>query len=347
MKILADISHPAHINFFKHALEILQNEGHEVMITGLRRGKLPRILEKEMSMFPVHYVGSHHGNKYSIIVDANLKKAVNLFRFVKKHTPDIGISVGSFNLGAVLKLFGKPNLQFDDDPERPVNVFLEKLTSSSLYFPPIVESNGKVKTMNALKEWAYLTPKYFKPNIKAIAGYPVTPGNYIFVREVSTGSLNYEGQQANLIASIANEFPRNYKVLLSLEDKSTIKQYPAEWILLEEPINDIHSLMYYSKMVVSSGDSMAREGAMLGVPALYCGFREMLANNLLIDRKMLYKTNPAEVPAQIKSVISRESEFNQEDFRNKLFKEWDDITQFIIENIKAHVSEDKKETIVN
>jgi len=337
MKILADISHPAHINFFKNALGILTAEGHEVFITGLRRGKLPKILEKEMNQYPISYVGAHNGSKYSIIVDANLKKAVNLFNFVRRNSIDIGISVGSFNLGAVLKLFGKPNLQFDDDPERPANVFLEKLTSTALYFPPIVEPKNNVKVMNALKEWAYLTPKYFNLSDDVLNDYPVEPKQYIFVREVSTGSLNYKGQQANLVATIADQFPKNYKVLLSLEDKSTQDQYPEDWILLQEPISDIHSLIYYSKMVISSGDSMAREGAMLGVPSIYCGFREMLANQLLVDRNMLFKTIPDEVPDQMTKIFDGTIPVQeQQSFREKLFHEWDDITQFVVSNVKHY-----------
>ena len=36
-------------------------------------------------------------------------------------------------------------------------------------------------------------------------------------------------------------------------------------------IEDIHSLIYYAAGLVSSGDSMAREAALLGVPSYYLG----------------------------------------------------------------------------
>ena len=39
--------------------------------------------------------------------------------------------------------------------------------------------------------------------------------------------------------------------------------------------------MYYSQIVISSGDSGAyREGAMLGVPSIYAGNRDMPANDI-------------------------------------------------------------------
>lgn len=337
MKIVVDIAHPAHVNFFKKALRMLSDQGHEILITSLQRGKLPRILENELGEYPIHYVGRHRGTKFSIIYEANIKKFFNLFFFALKHKPDFGLSVGSFNLGAVMKIFGKPNLQFDDDPERPMNVMLEKLTSTRLFFPPITEERGNVETMKALKEWAYLTPKYFKESSDEISRYSLESKEYIFVREVSCGSLNYQDQESNIVASFSDQFPKGMPVLLSLEDKNTIEQYPKDWILLEEPVGDIHSLIYHSRMLVSSGDSMAREAAMLGVPSIYCGFREMKANTLMMKRNMLFRANAAEAPALMENIVSgRLALIPQQTFRRQLLEEWDDITEFIISQIHKY-----------
>jgi len=335
MRIIVDIAHPAHVNFFKNALKILSQEGHEVIITGLRRGKLPRILENELGEYPIHYVGRHRGTKFSIIFEANLRKAVNLLWLLIKKRPDIGLSVGSFNLGGILKLMGKPNLQFDDDPERKVNVWLEKQTSTYLYFPPIVEVSAKVRHIKALKEWAYLTPRYFQPDEQKLEEYGLRAKQYIFVREVSTGSLNYAGQTAGLVASFAHQLPATHQVLLSLEDKSTAGAYPKDWIILEEPVQDIHSLMYFSSLIISSGDSMAREGALLGVPSVYVGFRTMKANQMMIDRQVLFHTKTEEALPLILGILNHQLKVPlQEEFRQKLLKEWDDVSTFIVKNVK-------------
>lgn len=337
MKIIVDIAHPAHVNFFKNALKILAKEGHEIIITGLRRGKLPKILENELSEYPIYYVGQHRGTKFSIIYEANMKKAFNLFFFVLKHKADFGLSVGSFNLGAVLKVFGKPNIQFDDDPERKMNVMLEKLTSTRLFFPPIIAPEGNVENMKALKEWAYLTPKYFKAAEDELKKYRLEPKKYIFVREVSSGSLNYADQKAGTVASFSQQFPKGYKVLLSLEDKEHLDAYPTDWILLEEPVQDIHSLIYHSRMLVSSGDSMAREGAMLGIPSVYVGIREMMANKVMMEKNMLFKKSAAEAATFMEAVLAGTVKVDgQEVFRQQLLEEWDDITEFIIRQINKY-----------
>ena len=337
MKIMVDIAHPAHVNFFKNALHTLADEGHEIIITGLQRGKLPRILESEFSRFPVHYVGKHRGTKFSIIVEANLVKAIRLLFLVLKKRPDVGLSVGSFTLGGALKLLGKPNIQFDDDPERTLNVLLEKLTSTRLFFPPIITPHRQVATMQALKEWAYLSPRYFKSDADVLLAYGVISKQYIFVREVSTGSLNYADQAANTVASFADALPFAYPVLLSLEDKQAIGAYPKHWILLQEPVPDIHSLLYHSRLVISSGDSMAREGALLGVPSLYVGVRDMKANTLMKKKNMLFQCTASEASSLVDRLISGTLKVpSQEDFRRELSEEWDDVTRLIVNQVNRY-----------
>ncbi len=332
MTIVFDLLHPAHLNFFKNSMKNASDLGHKVVITVLKRGKLPSIVKKELPQYDIHEVGKHTGSTFSIIFQANIFRFFQIFFLLMSIKPDIGFSVGSFILGFNMKLRGKRNYQFDDDPERPVNVFLEKLTSTRLFFPMVFQSkSSKVENFLSLKEWAYLSPKYLHTDLKALDEYCLKPKEYVFIREVSTGSLNYKNQMKNIIASIANQLPSNYTYLLSLEDKSTKNEYPKSWIILNEPVEDIHSLMFYSKMVISTGDSMAREGAMLGVTSVYCGSREMKANSFLIEKKKLHWINPDELVDRIDYLLSNEEE--QEIFREKLDNEWEDINLLLIKLI--------------
>jgi len=338
MNILIDIGHPAQANFFKNIIKILTKKGYTIIITSINRGKLPEILEKEFPNYQIKIIGKHKSSKCSIFFEANLFRFFQQLNYVIGKKIDLAISCGGFITGAVFKyILWKPNIQFDDDPERVKNVFLEKLTSTELFFPPIIKADGKVKIMNALKEWAYLSPTYFAPNSDSLLQYNLNPKEYFFIREVSTSSLNYADQKSNLIASISHLLPKNFKILLSLEDKSTINLYPKDWILLQEPVDDIHSLIYYSKLLISSGDSMAREGAMLGVPSIYCGIRDMAANKVMIDKGMLFHVYINDVPEVINKIINDALLIeNQKDFRNKLKEEWIDVPEFICNIIEKY-----------
>lgn len=334
MNIVFDIAHPAHINFFKITIKRLSNEGHKVNLICLDRGKLSKIMEKEFPGFHIKVIGKHTGSMYSIIMDANIRRFFQLLKYLRYLRADIGLGVGSFNSGGVLKLLNRPNIQFDDDPERGFNITLEKLTATKLFFPPIIESCGNINNFNALKEWAYLSPTYFTPDPKVLKEYGLKEKEYIFIREISTGSLNYYNQKANILASISKDFNKETKVIFSLENKKKSGCYPDTWILLKEPINDIHSILYYSKCVISSGDSMAREGSLLGVPSIYCGLRKMKANKILEDKNILFHLKPSEVVSFVNDLIVNNSYFhNQDSFRNELLKEWVDVNEFIYDVI--------------
>lgn len=336
MRIVFDLLHPAHVNFFKNVIRRLDDEGHEVTIIGLRRGALPSIIEREFGGFKRVLIGRHRGSRVSIIVEANMVRFWQLLAYLGGKRMDVGVTVGGFLLGAALTLLGKPNIQFDDDPESRKNFRLEKLTSTELFLPIFGEGWPGVQVLRALKEWAYLSPRYFQPQVSALEPYGVTHKKFIFIREVSTGSLNYYRQVPNVIAAIASQvaLPRDVKVLLSLEDKRTSGQYPGDWIQLREPVDDIHSLMYHSKIVISSGDSMAREGAMLGVPSLYCGDRDMAANRVLMSKGMLAQVTPEDVPMRVRDRLEEEDRGEEQTrYRNALHDEWEDVTDRIVREI--------------
>tara|TARA_R110002073_G_scaffold72537_1_gene177530 strand:- start:537470 stop:538492 length:1023 start_codon:yes stop_codon:yes gene_type:complete len=338
MNIIFDISHPAHINLFKHSIYYYQKQKkYNVYVTCLRRGKLPLIAKEELKGVNLTFVGRHRGTTLSIIFEANIRKFIELLFFVIKHKIKFGVSAGSIPLGAALKLIGRNNIQFDDDPERSKNVFLEKLTADVVFTPPILTESKKIVNFNALKEWAYLSPKYFSPNIIALDKLNLKPKEYIFAREVSTGSLNYSNQKPGEILSFSDKMPKNMKVILSLEDKNLAEFYPKDWIILKEPITDIHSLIYYSFALISSGDSMAREGAQLGVPSIYCGFRDMKANKILVEQQMLFEMKPDEVCEMIDDLMTKKIEVTDQDiFRKELETKWDDLTQLIISKVKSY-----------
>lgn len=329
MNIFIDLLHPAHVNLFKRLIN-RNSDKHKFIITCINRGKVPKIAKEEIQDVPVNIIGKHSGTKLSIIFQANFFRFFQLFWFLQKKNIDVGISFGSFLAGAILKLKNKPNIHLSDDPERKLNAFLENITCSERYLPPIVPENSKIKTFNALKEWSYLSPSYFSPNNQILTIYNLKPQKYIFVREVSTGSLNYANQEKNIIASIAKDFPKDMQILLSLEDKNTKGDYPPHWKILKEPVKDIHSLLFYSKLVISSGDSMAREGAMLGVPSIYCGSRIMKANQLLIDKKILFHVAPVKTADFAKQIIKGSFDYPlQNEFRNSLLNQWTDVNKFL------------------
>ncbi|WP_113923001.1 DUF354 domain-containing protein [Cognataquiflexum aquatile] len=336
--ILIDIKHPAQLNLFKNISKKLQKQGWNVIICYLDRGKLPKIIQKEYPGFECIKVGSSRGTKWSIFWNGNVVRTVDFIKIIRDKKIRLCLAASSAPMALACKLCRIPLLQFYDDPERKGINKINEFLSTKLFFPPIIDKSSKIEWFNCLKEWSYLSPSYFKPNLSVLDKFGLKPYTYVFVREVSNKSFNYYNQMDAIVCSISSQLDQNFPFLLSLEDKTIKDKFPLNWILLEEPIEDIHSLIFYSKLTVSSGDSMAREGAMLGVPSIYCGIRKMKANQLLIDRGIL-KHFPLENAIEpINSLLKTESNLvNQEKIRRNLLDEWDDMNTFMENKIKQYI----------
>jgi predicted glycosyltransferase len=82
---------------------------------------------------------------------------------------------------------------------------------------------------------------------------------------------------------------------------------------------------------------MAREGAMLGVPSVYCGTRKMKANELLMQLGMLQHLPGGRALSFInKNIATIFSPEKQTSFRNQLLEQWDDMTAFMKEQINRY-----------
>ncbi len=332
-KILFDIYHLPQFNFLKNA--ILAFEPDEVDVFCVNRGRLRQVVEHELPNYKVTCIGDYKYNKgpYSMLFRIILPRLYRLYRTVnpKKYRY---VLTAHYQANVVAKLRRIPNIAFSDDPRKYVFPIL-KASADEVYLPPFQDKHRGVKVFNALKEWAYLSPRYFNPDPEILKAFDLDVKQYIFVREVSTETSNYLHQQKDIILSVAKEFPASWSVVLSLENKGNRDKYPAHWLILEEPVPDIHSLMYFSQVVLSSGDSMAREGAILGVPSIYAGQRDMPANQIMIDKGALVKVNTEEIVNTIQGIIDLEiMNFDQLEFRDKLTREWDDITRLILNKVR-------------
>ena len=332
-KVLIDIYHLPQFNFFKNA--ILNFKPEEVEVFCVNRGKLFPVIKHELPGYNITCLGDYKHNKgmWSMVFKIIVPRILRLFQLIGRSQYKF-ILTANYQANFIGRLKGIPNIAFNDDPRKFVFPFL-KFSADEVYLPPFGPKYQGVKIFNALKEWAYLSPAYFKPNEQALAPYGLEPKKFIFIREVSTKTSNYLTQQEDIVLSVSRSFPQDWKVVLSLENKENAGRYPAEWLILEEPVADIHSLMYYSQIVISSGDSMAREGAMLGVPSIYAGNRDMPANEILIQKDMLLKLEPEAVAPTVQKIKEGALSFKeQEAFRNQLFEEWDDVTRLILTKVE-------------
>jgi len=238
-----------------------------------------------------------------------------------------------------------PSVLFGDDYEYKLAHFLSEFSGDYFIIPASVPSTGKnILKYKGFKELAYLHPNYFKPDRKVLEQYGIAPNNYVFIREVSRASLNYKNlRQMGLPEVIRSLNDFGLKVVLSLEDKTRAESLKDKCIILEEPVEDIFSLMSFALFTISSGDSMARESCLVGTPAIYTGGRDMIINKELIERGCMFKVdNKQQLSTAIENIIENDIKKETMAIIERAVKhEWMDTTKVILDIWYAVANKDE------
>ena len=93
---------------------------------------------------------------------------------------------------------------------------------------------------------------------------------------------------------------------------------------------------------MSSGDSLAREAALLGTPAIYTGGREMKINEELIDIKCLFKEEEQDKINKIVKFLTSNNykKRTREIIAEKLSQEWVKTSEVITKVLRYQYEKD-------
>ena len=340
--VIIDITHYPHVNFYKHAIKILIEKNVDVHVILRPRGKLVSIFQKECPNVPFVLIGQHRKTIYGKMFDL-VERDIAFLKYLRKTEFNAGTGFGSINIAHTTRFFGKPAIIFGDDIEYKLVYYLIKPFATKLVMSSSAHGKNLLK-YNGFKELAYLHPNHFKPDKKALEPYDLNQYEYVFIREVSSASLNYRKMEMGKLSKILNYLKeKDLKIVLSIEDKSLINLFKDHCIILKEPVEDIHSLLHFAAFTVSSGDSIARESCLVGTPAIYTGGRDMAINNELIKRSSMFKVEDEKgikntIEYIINSDIKKEVEAK---IKYAIEHEWMDTTQVILDVLLGTIYKDK------
>ncbi len=337
MKIIVDIIHPAHINFFKNALRILKFE-YEVDYTlfVLPRPSVVPIIQKEYREIPFTSIGKYRSSLAGKIF-CLIQRTMLIMKHLKDVDFDVVTSCGSYGIAQAAYFLRKPSVIFADDIEYKFALY-SFIHFATRLVTPFQLKGKKTRKYRGFKELAYLHPNYFTPNEEVLVEYGLEPSKYVFIREVSNSSLNYSNLIQGQLASVCHYLRDiDLEVVLSLENKALTNSFESQCIILKEPVSDIHSLMHFASLTISSGDSMARESCLVGTPSIYTGGRIMALNQELEDKSCLFRVD-ADKTDQILDKVMDIIEKNIKKKTEKTIKEaiateWEDTTRVIIDNL--------------
>jgi predicted glycosyltransferase len=345
MKILVDLNHPVDVNFFKNAIAVLAKKHDcEIDITVQPRGKLVPILQKELPGFHFTSIGIYRKSFVGKVYGAGYR-FVRLLSYVRRGGFDGVVSFGGIGVSHATYVLRKPSIIFDDDTEYKLGFYPYKSFATRLVMPAHIPIQGRnIVKYKGFKELAYLHPNRFKPDESALKEYGLTPGEYVFVREVSKISMNYAHLETGQLATVCSHLKTSgLNVVLSLEDKSLVDRFSPHCIILQEPVRDIYSLMHFARLTISSGDTVARESCLTGTPVIYTGGRYMSVNTELTKKGIFFEPNNEHPIMNLVGMIIEQNikEKTRETVQRALADEWEDTTEVIVNNVLGAIRDDQ------
>ena len=342
MRILFDFNHLVDINFFKGAILQLKKEGNEIIITSRKRGKLEEILKYELGDFQITNIGVHH-KSFLTKIFFQLYRDLIFIRLLKQNKVNIVVCFGPTSAIAA-KIKKIPYLAFDDDYEYKIPFYHANWFSTKHIYPDYITfKNKKTSHYHGFKELAYLHPNHLSPNEAILEKYGLIKDEYVFIREISQISLNYKTKNSLLECVIKLLEARGLKIVLSLEDKSQKSKFSSSCIILEEPVIDLYSIMYHSLLAISSGDTVARETSLLGIPTIYTGGRAMSINSPLIKAGVLtYLQEITDIEIFIRDASTDKKTETRNSITALIKNEWVDTTAVILGHINQAIDENNQ-----
>jgi len=348
MRILVDIIHPAHVHFFRNAVSLWKQGGHEVLVTSRKKEVTLELLDRygiENKCLSVQRSGIFGLFSELLIRDLSLLKTV------LRYKPDIMTGIAGVSIAHVGLLTGVPSVVFYDTETAALSNKITYPLASVVCTPDcyVGDIGRKHIRYPGYHELAYLHPSRFTPDRSVLIEAGVENSRFFILRFVSwkaAHDLKQHGISLEAKIGLVNILKEHGRVFISAE---------AELPKLLEPYavpvscDKLHDLMAYADMVIGEGATVASEAAVLGTPALYLSKPgEGLGYTNELERKydLLYNFASSEIgniQDKVRELLARphlKKEWEMK--RGNMLKDKSDVTGFISRFVETFRHEPEK-----
>ena len=271
VSVLIDISHPAHVHFFRPLARALIAAGAPVTIVGRDKDVTVRLLEASGLPHLVLPMGRYSKGRCAAAGEL-IRRSRELRRLIRQHSVKV---VLTRNPSGVIAAFGtRATSVFDTDDGRSVGIhywaarpFANIITSSA--FDPEVHGRGH-RRYRALKAHMFLHPDRFTPDPEVRRRY-LTDDEQFCVARFSAHDASHDRRIVGITAAgrraILERLLRFGPVLVSVEGND-LRLCRDDGEVIPVAPEDFHDLLAAASLFVGDSQSVAAEAAILGVPAL-------------------------------------------------------------------------------
>lgn len=268
--IIFDVAHPANVHYFKQIAKVLQTDNNEVLFTARDKDVTLELL-KEFN-FPYVRMLSYN-NSAGIIgkIIYQIRVTVRSVFILLQKRPSVVISFSSAYFAFACWLCGVKHICFDDTEHAKLNRLLYLPFVKNIVTPSSYTLDLGIKHLRfagSMEEF-YLSKNTFTPDNQILDHYGLREGGYVFLRFVSWNAVHDVGHngltkvQIKKIIEVIQSF--DLSIVFSSEDNFLREEKSC----ILPKARDAHSLMYFSRLFVGEGATMAVESCKLGVRSVY------------------------------------------------------------------------------
>jgi predicted glycosyltransferase len=269
MKILFDITHPFAVHLYKNFIWQMEKQGHQIKV--LARDK--DVTLKLLKYYSIEHqvIGSSSKGFIGLLWEW-LRRDIEIYKIASKMHPDILMGVNNPCLAHSARLSGGKYINLTETKHaRLENLLTHPFTDLINTTPTYGKDFGKKHVRyDSYPELAYLHTNYFKPDPSILDELGLSKGEICFVIRFVAWRASHDLGKAGLSMAVKRELvdilKRQGRVFISAED-SLPDEFEQYRITLTP--EKIHDLLYFARLYIGEGATMASEAAVLGTPAIY------------------------------------------------------------------------------
>lgn len=334
VEIVITIQHPAHVHFFRHAIDEFREHGHDVHVFAREKD----IAVDLLTAYDIEHevlAGPTEGLAKKIAVQVRYELA--LLRRARAISPDVMLAIGEPGVVHVATLLGCRSILFSDSEHVGarrllVYPFADLICTPDHYDGDLGDNHVRYPGYHEL---AYLHPNRFTPDPSIRDALDIDDLTPLVVLRLVSWTASHDvgnGGIENPEALVERLEAAGARVLITAESSlpPSLRDYR-----IPLPNEAVHDLLYDADLYIGDSATMATESAVLGTPAIFVSTIDTIGNmHELEEYGLVYgfsdEQRQADALETAVSIIEADDDGRWAARRSQLLDEKIDTTGFVL-----------------